>query len=51
MIESRIYSTECIKHEKAYSMIFMDIAMPVMDGFLATEGLRKLEELNLEPHE
>lgn len=32
-----------IKHVNAYKLVFMDIAMPVMDGFAATQQIRELE--------
>jgi len=32
-----------VKHVNAYKLVFMDIAMPVMDGFAATQHIRELE--------
>ena len=32
-----------VVHVRAYKLVFMDIAMPVMDGFTATQKIRELE--------
>jgi CheY-like chemotaxis protein len=52
LVQDRMNSTTCplkeirpnIKHVKAYKLVFMDIAMPVMDGFSAAKKIRELEQ-------
>ena len=33
---------------KSYNLIFMDIQMPIMDGYATTQEIRKIETQNLE---
>lgn len=47
--ENGVEAIECVKSEKPFQVILMDIQMPVMDGMSATRELKKMYGDNLPP--
>jgi CheY-like chemotaxis protein len=37
-------SPYCLERGKGYKLIFMDISMPIMDGYQATQVIRQFEK-------
>ena len=48
LAEDGMQAVEAYKR-KAYNLILMDIQMPIMDGYAATQEIREVETRNLEP--
>jgi PAS domain S-box-containing protein len=50
MVEDGRQCIEILQRDAAFDLVLMDIQMPVMDGYAATEWIRQWEKTNNRPH-
>jgi len=50
MVEDGQLGLEAVMQEEAFDLVLMDIQMPVLDGYAATERIRRWERENGRPH-
>ena len=48
LVKERLIGTKC-PCRKQFKIIFMDLSMPVMDGYEASEKIREMENMNAIP--